>query len=77
MRLVQTTLLIRDPDWYKTVLSITKSKMGGEGVDIIFEHIGKSVFAKAVSLLKMGGTLVSTGATTGYNSNLDLRYLFL
>jgi alcohol dehydrogenase len=66
----------RDPDWYKTVLSITKSKMGGEGVDIIFEHIGKSVFAKAVSLLKMGGTLVSTGATTGYNSNLDLRYLF-
>jgi alcohol dehydrogenase len=66
----------RDPDWYKTVLNITKNKMGEEGVDIVFEHIGKSVFAKAVSLLKMGGTLVSTGATTGYDSNLDLRYLF-
>ena len=66
----------RDADWYKTVRSITKSKMGEEGVDIIFEHIGKSVFVKAVSLLKMGGTLVSTGATTGYNSSLDLRYLF-
>jgi alcohol dehydrogenase len=66
----------RDPDWYKTVRSVTKSQMGEEGVDIIFEHIGKSVFAKAVSLLKMGGTLVSTGATTGYDSNLDLRYLF-
>jgi alcohol dehydrogenase len=24
----------------------------------------------------MGGTLVSTGATTGYDSNIDLRYLF-
>lgn len=24
----------------------------------------------------MGGTLVSTGATTGYNSTIDLRYLF-
>ena len=24
----------------------------------------------------MGGTLVSTGATTGYDSKLDLRYLF-
>jgi NADPH:quinone reductase-like Zn-dependent oxidoreductase len=60
----------------EVLLSITKSKMGGEGVDIIFEHIGKSVFARAVSLLKMGGTLVSTGATTGYNSNLDLNYLF-
>lgn len=66
----------RDPDWYKTVRSITKSQMGGEGVDIVFEHIGKSVFAKAVSLLRMGGTLVSTGATTGYDSDLDLRYLF-
>jgi alcohol dehydrogenase len=50
--------------------------MGEEGIDVVFEHIGKSVFSKAVSLLKMGGTLVSTGATTGYNSNIDLRYLF-
>jgi NADPH:quinone reductase-like Zn-dependent oxidoreductase len=24
----------------------------------------------------MGGTLVSTGATTGYDSEIDLRYLF-
>jgi NADPH:quinone reductase-like Zn-dependent oxidoreductase len=24
----------------------------------------------------MGGTLVSTGATTGYDSSIDLRYLF-
>jgi NADPH:quinone reductase-like Zn-dependent oxidoreductase len=31
----------RDPDWYKTVRSITKSQMGGEGVDIVFEHIGQ------------------------------------
>ena len=47
-----------------------------KGVDIIFEHIGKSVFAQEVSLLNMGGTLVNTGATTGYDSKLDLRYLF-
>ena len=24
----------------------------------------------------MGGTLVATGATTGYDSTIDLRYLF-
>ena len=46
-------------------------------MDIIFEHIGKSVFAEEVSLLNMGGTLVSTGATTGYDSKLDLGYLIL
>ena len=63
----------REPDWYKKVRKLTK-KQGG--VDIIFEHIGKSVFPKEVSLLNMGGTLVSTGATTGYDSEIDLRYLF-
>jgi NADPH:quinone reductase-like Zn-dependent oxidoreductase len=45
-------------------------------VDVIFEHIGKTVFPQSLGLLKMGGTLVSTGATTGYDSGIDLRYLF-
>jgi alcohol dehydrogenase len=63
----------REPDWYKKVRDLTK-KQGG--VDIVFEHIGKNVFPQEVSLLKMGGTLVATGATTGYDSTIDLRYLF-
>jgi alcohol dehydrogenase len=63
----------REPDWYKKVRDLTK-KQGG--VDIVFEHIGKNVFPQEVSLLKMGGTLVATGATTGYDSIIDLRYLF-
>jgi alcohol dehydrogenase len=62
----------READWYKKVREITKK----QGVDVIFEHIGKSAFAQEVSLLKMGGTLVATGATTGYDSTIDLRYLF-
>jgi alcohol dehydrogenase len=63
----------REPDWYKKVRDITK-KQGG--VDVVFEHIGKNVFPQEVSLLKMGGTLVATGATTGYDSTIDLRFLF-
>jgi alcohol dehydrogenase len=67
----------REPDWYKKVKNITKSEGGVQSrVDVIFEHIGKSAFPHEVSLLKMGGTLVSTGATTGYESILDLRHLF-
>ena len=62
----------REPDWYKKVRELTKKK----GVDVVFEHIGKSVFPQEVSLLKMGGILVSTGSTTGYDSEIDLRYLF-
>ena len=67
----------REPDWYKKVKNITKSEGGVQSrVDVIFEHIGQSAFPHEVSLLKMGGTLVSTGATTGYESVLDLRHLF-
>jgi alcohol dehydrogenase len=62
----------RDPDWYKYVREITNR----HGVDVIYEHIGKTVFPQEVGLLKIGGTLVSTGATTGYDSTIDLRYLF-
>lgn len=62
----------READWYKKVREITKK----QGVDVVFEHIGKSTFPQEVGLLKMGGTLVATGATTGYDSTIDLRYLF-
>ena len=62
----------READWYKKVREITKK----QGVDVVFEHIGKATFPQEVGLLKMGGTLVATGATTGYDSTIDLRYLF-
>jgi NADPH:quinone reductase-like Zn-dependent oxidoreductase len=62
----------RESDWYRKVREITNK----QGVDVVFEHIGKTAFPQELSLLKMGGTLVSTGATTGYDSAIDLRYLF-
>jgi alcohol dehydrogenase len=65
----------READWYKKVREINK-KLGQSGVDIVFEHIGKATFPQEVGLLKMGGTLVATGATTGYDSTIDLRFLF-
>ena len=65
----------READWYTKVRGITK-EINQTGVDVVFENIGKSTFPQEVSLLKMGGTLVATGATTGYDSTIDLRYLF-
>ena len=62
----------REGDWYKKVREFTKK----QGVDVVFEHIGKATFPQEVGLLKNGGTLVATGATTGYDSSIDLRYLF-
>ena len=62
----------RSQDWYAKVREHTRKK----GVDVIFEHIGMTHFPQEVALLKMGGTLVTSGATTGYDSKIDLRFLF-
>jgi NADPH:quinone reductase-like Zn-dependent oxidoreductase len=70
----------RKEDWHKEVRGITKeiAKRDGvsPGVDIIFEHIGGSHFNKELTLLKYGATLVTTGATTGYDVPTDLRHIF-
>ena len=58
----------READWSKKIREITKK----QGVDVVFEHIGKATFPQEVALLKIGGTLVATGATTGYDTTLDL-----
>jgi len=70
----------RKEDWHKEVRGITKeiAKRDGisPGVDIIFEHIGGSHFNKELTLLKYGATLVTTGATTGYDVPTALRHIF-
>jgi len=70
----------RKEDWHKEVRQITKEiarkKGKPSGVDVIFEHIGGSHWNKELTLLKYGSTLVTTGATTGYDVKTDLRQIF-
>ncbi len=70
----------RKEDWHKKVRQITKelgrNKGKSSGVDVIFEHIGGSHWNKELTLLKYGSTLVTTGATTGYDVKTDLRQIF-
>ena len=70
----------RKEDWYKEVRSITKgiAKSKGEapGIDISFDHIGQTHWNQQLTLLKYGATLVSCGATTGYDAKTDLRHIF-
>jgi NADPH:quinone reductase-like Zn-dependent oxidoreductase len=47
-----------------------------QGVDIVFEHVGQATWPDSVRSLKPGGALVTCGATTGYDGQLDLRVLF-
>lgn len=47
-----------------------------KGVDVVIDTVGKETFPTSVRLLKPGGRLITCGATTGPNSELDLRYIF-
>jgi len=46
------------------------------GVDIVFEHIGSATWDKSIRALAVGGRLVTCGATTGYEGQTDLRYVY-
>lgn len=61
-----------NPDWHKQVRDATE----GEGIDVVFEHVGQAVFEACVKLLNRGGRLVTCGATTGSEAKFDIRYVF-
>jgi NADPH:quinone reductase-like Zn-dependent oxidoreductase len=46
------------------------------GVDIVIEHVGAATWTESMKGMKLGGTLVTCGATTGPQANIDLRFLF-
>jgi len=57
-------------------LSKIKTTLKNKRLDVIFEHVGLKTWEISMKLLGRGGRLVTCGATTGHNVNIDLRYLF-
>lgn len=53
-----------------------KALTDGRGVDVVIEHVGVATWNGSVRSLARGGRLVTCGATTGYETSLDLRHLF-
>ncbi len=45
--------------------------------DIVFEHVGKATFPTSVLAVKPFGKVVICAATTGYNLDFDVRYLWM
>jgi len=64
-------------DHYKQKISDEVKRITNRrGVDIVFEHVGVATWPESIKSLKYGGTLVTCGATTGYEAAMDLRVLF-
>lgn len=57
-------------------LEVVKRVTAKRGVDVVFEHTGTATWDRSVRALRTGGTLVTCGATAGWDARLDLRYLF-
>ena len=49
---------------------------GGRGVQVMVEHVGIATWERSLRSLARGGRLVTCGATTGHDAQLDLRVLF-
>lgn len=47
-----------------------------EGVDIVFDHVGETVWPISIECLRWGGRLVICGATEGFEPKIDLRFLW-
>ena len=56
------TVLFDDPDFVNKVKSFTPN---GEGVEAVFDSIGKDTFEKSLEAVKRKGTIVSYGNATG------------
>lgn len=58
------------------LVTTVKRLTAGRGVDVVVEHVGKATWERSVRCLARGGRAVTCGATTGFETSLDLRHLF-
>ncbi|HEY4177305.1 MAG TPA: zinc-binding dehydrogenase [Kofleriaceae bacterium] len=49
---------------------------GKRGVDAVIEHVGGETFAGSIRAVRVGGRVVTCGATAGFNPAIDLRHIF-
>ncbi len=49
---------------------------GGEGVDVVFDSVGASIWDQSIASMRFGGRLVNCGVTGGFKANLHLGLVF-
>jgi crotonyl-CoA carboxylase/reductase len=76
--------LLNDPDTGERIMDEIKrfgkairAATGGADVDIVFEHVGTATFFTSVFVAKTFGKIVICGATSGFNLDFDVRYLWM
>ena len=64
-------ILYRDTDFRQAVMAVT----GGEGVDVVYESVGRETFDDSILSLKHRGTCVLFGASSGAVTSMNPQIL--
>ncbi|MCB0327127.1 MAG: zinc-binding dehydrogenase [Bdellovibrionales bacterium] len=73
------TLLGADETFNYTKVDLAKEiriRTEKKGVDIVIEHVGGRQWVPILKATKNGGTIVTCGATDGFDPQTDLRHIF-
>ena len=58
------------------IVQEAKKYTEGRGVDVVVEHVGQATWSSSVRSVAKGGRIVTCGATTGFEVETDLRYIY-
>jgi NADPH:quinone reductase-like Zn-dependent oxidoreductase len=62
----------KEENWSKTLYKLTQK----QGVDIVIDNVGQATIVDSIRSVKRGGRILVVGNTSGYDAQIDLRYLF-
>nr|WP_036720354.1 zinc-binding dehydrogenase [Paenibacillus sp. JCM 10914] len=63
---------------YKSTQLVSEIKEAAQGeIDIVVDVVGDTTFSTSLAVLKKGGSFVTSGASSGVVTELDLRTLYL
>ncbi len=58
--------------WSKALYQATDK----QGVDVVVDNVGQATLPDSLRAVKRGGRILIVGNTSGYQANIDLRYIF-
>lgn len=67
-----TVNYIEHPEFHRYLRSIT----GGDGVDVVVNNTGGDSWVRSLKCVKLGGRILTCGATAGYDPPTDIRYIW-
>lgn len=61
-----------EESWSKALAKLTNRV----GVDVVVDNVGQATLMDSMKAVKRGGRILIVGNTSGYNAQIDTRYLF-